>query len=180
MSIVDIYDFEGQVENACAKVIKTFGLDAYSAQDAPRFQTVRPRAEVFFNKGAGLSKFVSLDPATFLPIAPGGSITDPKAIFYMRRESAWNCTIRFDLITQSDISVHSDKRAYLRAILAIIWQLINGPDSIGGLTNHVLQMEADGGETAMVVAPEKAWYKTSMTFRGKISVVFNAWTALQS
>ena len=176
--IQDIYDLENAAENACAMVVKSFSLNAFSSQDAPQFQKIRPRAEIFFQKGIGLSRFVVLDPATSLPWDGSAGSTPPSQaeMFYRRRESAWNCVIRFDLITEADITIHGKYRFQLRGILAVLWQMVNGVY----LTNHKLEMEQDGGDSPILVAPDKGYFKTSMTFRGKISVQANAWSALIS
>lgn len=183
MNFAPIYDFENAVENACVNVVKSFGdIAAFSAQDAPSFQKIRPRVEIFFTKGQGLSKFVTLDPTTSLIIAPDSTypatlvaqgLNPSQILFYMRREAAWNCTIKFDLITAADITMHSASRAQLRGILASLWAFVNTY-----LTYHCLQMESDGGDGQMQFAPEKDWFKTSMTFRGKISVQASAWATL--
>lgn len=185
MNFAPIYDFENAVENACASVVKAFGdLAAFSAQDAPSFQKIRPRVEISFTKGQGLSKFVTLDPTTSLPIAANSSYpatlmaqghNPSRMLFYMRRESAWNCMIKFDLITSADIKMHSASRAQLRGILASLWAFVNSY-----LDYHCIQMESDGGDGQMQFAPEKDWFKTSMTFRGKISVQASAWATLIS
>jgi len=173
-----VYNFEKAVETACVTVLKSWDIAAVSSQDASQFQKQRPRVEVFFQKLDGLGRWVSIDPATSAPIAPpvSGPPPDPRNVFYMRCESAWNCVIRFDLFTAYDINIHSAFRAQCRQLLSILPQMINSQT----LVNHRLDIVSDGGDSVVMENATKDWMKTSMTLRGKISILASAWPLLNT
>ena len=165
MSARDIYDFEGIVESAAQAVLKELNVTAATTQDAPTFQKVRPRVEIEVTLGPGLQRWTVYPPAT----GTGAQR------YNARRESAWQFNIKFYLLTDFDIKVHSDYRATVRAALAQLWINING---VAPMTRHSVQMTKDGGSSPVIPSPEKNMLLTQIGFGGTISVQADAWPAL--
>lgn len=171
MSVADIYDLEKAVETAAKAVLVAAGLNAYTTQDTPNFEKDRPRVEIEFTQGAGLNRWVVIDPDT--GAAPTGM--QPAELDLYRRESAWACSIIFSAITEADISQHAEYKVKVRNALASLWIKIN---EAAGMTRHAIRMTSDGGSSALQAATDKSFYLTDFTFNGKIAVQADAWPAL--
>jgi hypothetical protein len=48
------------------------------------------------------------------------------------------------------------------------------------LVNHRLDIVSDGGDSVVMENATKDWMKTSMTLRGKISILASAWPLLNT
>lgn len=173
MSASQIYDIEGILEAAAQAVLNALSLEAFTTRSDPEFQKVRPRVEIEATLGGGLGRFV--------PIKDGAVVTSPTAdvtpseLFFLRRESAWQVRLQFNIITEADITIHAEYRAKVRAALAQLWVSINAPAT---LPRHVLQLTKDNGSSPIMVQPEQGMMKTEITFDGSVSVVNGAWADL--
>jgi hypothetical protein len=165
-----IYDFESVVETAIKAVFTAASLTCVTSQDPPQLQTARPYVIAEFQLGNGEQRFVVIDPATGLsPVAP----TLP--LWKYRRESAWSCTIRFSLITDADIAAHGAFRAQVRGLLGQLGLAINDSTI---LPHHYLEITREGGSGSLMAHATEGYFRTDMTYSGKISVQADAWTAL--
>jgi hypothetical protein len=176
MSASEIYDFEGIVEPAAAAVLAGLNLTAFTTQGTPDFQKDRPRVEIKLTMGPGLSRFVIVINGVNGLVDPSilAGLTQQQIMSY-RRESVWQFTLQFHLLTANDIAAHAAYRAQVRNVLAQFWSLING---VAPMTRHAIQMTSDNGSSPILVSPERGMMKTEMSFDGTISVQADAWSAL--
>jgi hypothetical protein len=177
MAIADIYNFEGCVEPAVKAVLAaaTPPINCFTSQDIVDFQKVMPRVEVQFTLGAGENRFdpaALLDPATGLP--PVG-ISGGNLLYQYRRECAWSCTLTFDCITLANMVTHAPYRTYCRFVLANLGLYINNTPT---MKRHNLTLSRDMGNTPFQSDQDNQYYRTTMAYNGKLSVLSTAWTAL--
>ena len=111
----------------------------------------------------------------FRSVTPIG--VTPAEAFDFRRESAWDCTLIFLVITAPDIVTHSTYCALCLNALASIWNQINDQPT---MTRHHLTLARDLGSSQIEMFQDKGQFTTRMTFNGRISVQANAWPALVS
>ena len=170
-----IYDFEAIVEPAVEAVLNSVGIATRSAQSDPENQKPRPRLEVKYVHGSGMSRWVVIVDGQNVQQTPSAADgISPKSLWQFRRESAWACAIKFTLVTPADPKIHADYRSKFRAQQSNLWVQLNGL----ALTRHTLNLISDGGSGPQLVSDDKAYYRTDFTFNGTISVNADAWAVL--
>lgn len=164
-TIYDIWNIEAEVENAIEAVLNdngNAGVNVFTTQDAQPFQKPRGRAEVLCRKGESTGHL---------------AVSDLTGLEY-EVEDAWDLEINVAAITQDDIAVHGQYRAYVRFMLARIPTLIN-TGAAPGLVYHFLTFPIISGGDSILFKPEKGKYQTHMVFNCKVSIHETAWAQFQ-
>jgi uncharacterized protein YlxP (DUF503 family) len=165
MSATRIYSFESVISSACKNVLQSAGLTAYTSFDAPNLRKSRPRVDVEVRVGAQLNP----------PIV---QLVDNGTIFE-RRNAAWTGQIIFHIITdttQPGKQSHSDYRAEVRNILAVLQDRVNELFLVQHMIHHPM---VETG-TAHQANTDKGYEITTVTFDMNFSIQKDAWSLLDS
>ena len=174
MSLNAIYNFESAFETTAQSYLNGRGITAATTQDSPSFQKSRPRVELMFLKGSGMQRWAIVINGKNAALDPTILSGIPQSQLYaLRRESAWQFSCQFDVLTNADMVEHSTYRVQVRALLAQLWTVVNS-----SLPYHSVELIRDAGDSEIKVSPQLGYYKTEMKFEGMISVQADAWLQL--
>ena len=125
------------------------------------FQKDRPRVEIFFTRGAGQGRFISVNFGDFTTSV----------------ETAWTGEYLVRCITEPNIIKHN---AFVTQSWFILSTLVPRINNIAPLTNHALaNFPKDGGSSDRIDYTEGD-YMTVLSFNIDFSVQANAWAQLQN
>lgn len=154
-AVSDIYNLEAVVENSIQAVFTASSVVSFTTQQLADLQKGRPRVEIEYINGAGHERWIKVNGYP--------------------RETAWKGTVKLELITNADISIHSAYRTQIRSIMHGLSQTVN---EVAPMTLHnIHQFLIDGGTSPKWV-PQEGSYQTTMNFEINLSVQANAWAIL--
>ncbi len=166
---VDIFDFEGVIADAVAKVFVDGGFtaaNALTAQSDPEFQKRRPRAEIVFSLNGSKS------PIQYAVIKRTGK-TD------LLRNAAWIGTLDILALSEADIPgkrIHSQYRAKVRNFTQQLMDKIN--DGVA-LPYHKIQQVVEGN-TRVSIKLDGGTQTSLLSFVVNFSVHSGAWAQLSN
>lgn len=159
MSAIDIYDFESVIPRAAKVVLEGLNLKAYTIEDDPVFQKIRPRVEIIY-------RHIGERSPQILAILPDQS----------RRVSCFRGELKLHAITDADSAgkiVHSTYRAMVRNGIYALKDSINGTH----LTMHKVQFVQTGNEETGVRTAD-GLQQTTWPFTLDVSIQQDAWANL--
>ncbi len=165
LQLQDLYDFEKWIELGIQTVLEADPWDlskdqqrVFTTQDTGDFQKVRPRVELMFATGAW-------DQQREYPLDAQDGLGQ------VRREVAWQGELHVQVISESDITVHTPFRTAVRAAMSSLVRTVNVPAI---LPYHNISRVTTRGSTP-AIKPEENLYLTTMIFGLQFSINATAW-----
>lgn len=164
MSVQDVYDISGAIEAAAAAVFRAApaSLTVFTPQSDPKFQQVRPRAEIICVRGAGLRRMAIVNNE-------GATLEDA-------REQAWKCRLQIETITEATIQDHTAYNCQIMNLMAKFAKTINGAN----LPNHCILFPIYDLGAVPTFKPQDGFYHTVMNHEFSVSIQANKWALITS
>lgn len=159
MPAEDVYDFEVVIPRAVKIVLSGLDLTAFTIEDDPAFQKIRPRVEVIY-------RHIGEATPQRLAILPDQT----------QRTSCFRGELKLHAITDADAPgklAHSNYRAMVRHGIAALKGSINGTH----LTLHKVQFVVSGNEETGVRTAD-GFQQTTFPFTLDVSIQQDAWATL--
>jgi len=159
MAAADIYNFEVIIPRAVATVLEGLDLSAFTIEDNPEFQKLRPRVEIVY-------RHIGEASPQRLAILPDQT----------RRVSCFRGELKLHAISDADAPgklVHSTYRAMVRNGIAALRESVNGTQ----LLLHKIQFVVTGNEETGVRTAD-GFQQTTFPFTIDVSIQQDAWTTL--